>query len=75
MNFKKQTLVVAFAVLPALTGTVAIVSAQGFQDEQPSAMSRANAGTIAGVWRTVVTPRNCLTGAPLGSLSSLLTFQ
>ena len=38
------------------------VSAQDTQHEQSSATSTANARTIRGVWRTVVTPRNCQTG-------------
>ena len=75
MNFKKQTSIVVFTVSLALTGTVAIVSTQGSQDEQPSAKSQARAGSIVGVWRTVVTPRSCLTGAPLGSLPGLFTFH
>jgi hypothetical protein len=74
MNLKKPTWVLAFAVIPALTITVSIVSAQGIQS-QSSAASKANARTIRGVWRTVVTPRNCQTGEPLLTLPGLFTFH
>jgi hypothetical protein len=75
MNLKKQTLTVAFAVVSAWTTTVSIVSAQDIQNKQTSATSNANARTIRGVWRTVVTPRNCQTGEPFGSLRGLFTFN
>jgi len=75
MNLKKHTSVIAFTVISALTVAVPIVSAQGIQDKQSSATSTANERTIRGVWRTVVTGRNCQTGEPLGSLRGLFTFN
>ena len=75
MNRKKHTSVIAFAMISALTIAVPIVSAQGIQDKQSSATSTDNERTIRGVWRTVVTGRNCQTGEPLGSLRGLFTFN
>jgi hypothetical protein len=74
MHIKKQTVVVAFAVISGLM-TVSIVSAQEMQDKESSATSEASARTIRGVWRTVVTPRNCQTGEAITSLSGLFTFN
>ena len=76
MNLKKQTLVIALAVITALTMTVSIVSGRNIQDKQSSASSNARERTVAGVWRTVVTPRNCQTGEPVGpSFPGLFTFN
>ena len=63
------------AVISALAITVSIASAQDTQNEQSSATSQANARTIRGVWRTVVTPRNCQTGEAFLSLPGLFTFN
>jgi hypothetical protein len=71
MNLNKQTLVIALAVITALTMTVSIVSGQTIS----SASSNASEKTIAGAWRTVVTPRNCQTGAPAPSFRGLFTFN
>jgi hypothetical protein len=75
MNLKKHTRVIAFAVMSALTVTVSIASAQGIHDQQSSATSNADARTIRGVWRTVVTPRNCQTDTPVFSFPGLFTFN
>jgi hypothetical protein len=61
MNLKKRTLVIALAVITALIATVSIVSGQNTHDKQSS--PKAGERTIVGVWRTMVTPRNCQTGA------------
>ena len=74
MNLRKSTLVIAFAVISASTLTASIVSAQDIQNTL-SSTSTANPRTIEGVWRTVVTPRNCQTGEPVGSLRGLFTFN
>ena len=74
MNFKKERLVIALAVTMAWTMTVCTVSGQNAQDKQSSA-SNAHEKTLVGVWRTVVTGRNCQTGDPLGSLPGLFTFN
>ena len=77
MNLKKQTSVIALAVITALTVTVFIVSGQNTQAKQSSAWSNTRERTVAGVWQTVVTPRNCQTGAPVATsfckVCSLLT--
>ena len=76
MNLKKQTLVIALAVITALTMTFSIVSAQNTQDNQSSASSNARERTIVGVWRTMITPRNCQTGLPLvPAFPGLFTFN
>jgi len=76
MNLKKQASIIALAVITALTMTVFIVPGQNIQAKQSSASSNARERTIAGVWRTVVTPRNCQTGAPVApSLRGLFTFN
>ncbi len=76
MNLKKQTLVIALAVITALTMTFSMVSAQNTQDNQSSASSNARERTIVGVWRTMITPRNCQTGLPLvPAFPGLFTFN
>lgn len=75
MNLTKRTLVIALAVASALPGTVAIGFAQNDQHKQTSATSKANARTLRGVWRTVVTPQNCQTGQLFPSLQGLFTFN
>src|SRR5688572_25472905 len=76
MNLKKQASIIALAAITALTMTVFVVSGQNIQAQQSSASSNAHERTITGVWRTVVTPRNCQTGAPVApSLRGLFTFN
>ena len=64
---KKHTLGLAFTVMFALTITASLVSAQSDQE--------TNARTIRGVWRTVVTQRNCQTDEPVASFAGLFTFN
>ena len=54
---------VAMAVILVLAATQ--VSASGQNGEGSSVSSHANERTIVGVWRTVVTVRNCQTGEPV----------
>ena len=75
MTVTKQGLVLAFAMIAALTGTVAIGFAEGMEEQSSPPASKASARTIQGVWRTVVTPHNCQTGEPIVSLSGLFTFN
>jgi hypothetical protein len=75
MNLKKHTWVIAFAGLSAISATVSLTAAQDVLNDQSPSTATANARTIRGVWRTVVTPRNCQTGAPIVSLSGLFTFN
>jgi len=75
MNLKKYTAVVPCALISALTITASIASAQDAQSQQSSAASAAPERTIQGVWRTVVTPRNCQTGQTFPSLQGLFTFN
>src|SRR5215203_2919175 len=74
MNLKKRTRVIPCAVISALI-CISIASAQGTQHQQLSATSTANERTIRGVWRTVVTPRNCQTGDAILTLAGLFTFN
>jgi hypothetical protein len=74
MNLKKCTAVVPCALISALIITASIASAQDVPSQQPSATSAAHERTIQGVWRTVVTPRNCQTGQTFPSLQGLFTF-
>lgn len=76
MNIKKQTLVIALAVITALTMTSFMISGQNIQDNQSSDSLSHHERTIEGVWRTVVTPRNCLTGDPVAPpFPGLFTFN
>ncbi len=76
MNLRKQTSVIALAAITALTMTSSMVSGQNIQDKQSSASSNARERTIVGVWRTMVTPRNCQTGEPVvPPFPGLFTFN
>ena len=75
MNLKTCTAVVPCALISAVTITASIASAQDTQDQQSSATSAVHERTIQGAWRTVVTPRNCQTGAALLTLPGLFTFN
>jgi hypothetical protein len=75
MSLKTHTWVIALVGMSVLTTTVSLASAQGIQDGQSAASATANARTIRGVWRTVVTPYNCQTGQPILTLSGLFTFH
>ena len=75
MNLKTCTWVVPCAVISTLAMTVSLAAAQDAQLQQSSATSTSSERTIQGVWRTVVTPRNCQTGEPIVSLSGLFTFN
>ena len=74
MNLKKCTAVVPCALISALI-TASIASAQDTQNQQSSATSAAHERTIQGVWRTVVTARNCQTGDAIVTLPGLFTFN
>ena len=76
MNLKKQTSVIALAVITALTATIFIVSGQNTQGKPSSEWSNTRERTVTGVWKTVVTPRNCQTGAPVAPpFQGLFTFN
>jgi hypothetical protein len=75
MNLKRHALVITFAVISVLTTMVSAGFAQGIRQEPSSATSNGQARTLRGVWRTVVTPRNCQTGQPFPSLPGLFTFN
>jgi hypothetical protein len=77
MNPEKQRLIFAFGVITALTMTltVSVLAAQDIQSGQSSRASNAHPRTIAGAWRTVVTPRNCQTCDPFGSFPGTFTFH
>lgn len=71
---KKHPLMIAFTLVSALTLAGSLASAQS-GPERRSESSTANTRTIRGVWRTVVTPRNCQTDDPFPSLAGLFTFN
>ena len=73
MNLHKQKLGIALAIMTALTMTASIVFGKAIQDTQSSA--NASEKTIEGVWRTVITFRNCQTGDPLASIQGVFTFH
>ena len=75
MNLTKRTLVVALAVLQLCLGRLLSVSLRTMTTGNRQRRQEANARTIRGVWRTVVTPRNCQTGEPFPSLPGLFTFN
>jgi hypothetical protein len=72
VNLKKRTWVVPCAVISTLTIAVSLVVAQDTQPQQSSASSERS---IYGVWRTVVTARNCQTDDAILTLSGLFTFN
>ena len=71
---EKHARVIAFTFVSALTLAGSLASAQS-GPERHSESSTANTRTIQGVWRTVVTPRNCQTDDPFPSLAGLFTFN
>ena len=75
MNLKKQTIVLALAVITALTITVSIVSSHNFPDKHSSALSDDHERTIIGVWRMALTTVNCQTGDVVRSIPGLWTFH
>jgi hypothetical protein len=75
MHLRQHTLAIGFVTISALTMTSPYISARGGQNEPSSQTSAADARTVKGAWRTVVTARNCQTGEPLGSLAGLFTFN
>ena len=73
MNFKKQTLVLALAVITALSITVSIVSSH--PDKHSSAFSDEHERTIIGVWRMALTTVDCQTGNLVRTIPGLWTFH
>jgi len=55
MNLKRQTLVLALAVITALCITVSIVSSHNLPDKHSSSFSDDHERTIIGVWRMALT--------------------
>jgi hypothetical protein len=75
MHLDKRTRIIPCTVIAILTAAVSLAAAQHPQQQRPPATPKANERTIRGVWRTVVTPRNCQTGEALPSLPGLFTFS
>jgi hypothetical protein len=76
MNFKKQTLVLALAVITAaLTITVSIISSHSIPNKHSSALPGDHERTIIGVWRMALTTVNCQTGDVVGTIPGLWTFH
>jgi hypothetical protein len=73
---KKTAVVIAAATIAGASITASTVSILKPQSNASSASSDASERTIAGVWRTLITPRNCQTGDPLTSpFQGLITFH
>jgi hypothetical protein len=75
MNLKKQTLVLALAVITALSITVSIVSSHNIPDKHSSALSDDHERTIIGVWRMALTTVDCQTGDVVRTIPGLWTFH
>ena len=76
MNLKKQTLVLAMAVITAaLTITVSIISSHSIPNKHSSALSDGQEKTIIGVWRMALTSANCQTGDVIRTIPGLWTFH
>lgn len=73
MNLKRRA-GISCALISALAVTVSL-AAHHNQQQRPSATSSASDQTIRGVWRTIVTVRNCQSGDALLTFSGLLTFN
>ena len=74
MTSTERNVVVGLAITLAVTMTTSVVYGQSNQDRRAS--PDAGERTIAGVWRTVVTPRNCQTGEQVApAFPGLFTFQ
>lgn len=75
MNFKKQTLVLALAVITALSITVSIVSSHSIPAKHSPALSDGHERTIVGVWQMALTSVNCQTGDVVRTIPGLWTFH
>jgi hypothetical protein len=74
MTLARRTLAIALTMTTALAVATSIVSGQNDRDRRAS--PDASERTIAGVWRTVVTPRSCQTGEQVApSFAGLFTFH
>jgi hypothetical protein len=75
MTVTPRNTALGLAVTLAVTIATSVVSARDAQ-ERRAASPNASERTIAGVWRTVVTPRNCQTGEQVAaSFPGLFTFH
>ena len=75
MNLKKQTLVLALAVITALSITDSIVSSHNIPDKHSSALSDDHERTTIGVWRMALTTVDCQTGDVVRSIPGLWAFH
>ncbi len=65
----------ALAILMMAMFAQVQVSAQDIINEQPQKDSVQTAPTLEGSWNVLVTPRNCMTGVPMGTNPAMLTFN
>jgi hypothetical protein len=75
MNLKKQIVVLALALITALSITVSIVSSHNIPDKHSSALSDDHERTIIGVWRMALTTVDCQTGDLIRTVPGLWTFH
>ena len=77
MTLPKLGAVMAAAMITPFIVTVPALWGSSVLRKASSTSQNASQRTVEGVWRTVVTPRNCQTGEPLGPLviRGLFTFH
>ena len=75
MNLKRRTLVLALAVITALSITVSIVSSHNIPDKHSTALSDDDERTIIGVWRMALTTVDCQTGDLVRTIPGVWTFH
>ena len=77
MTRRQLGVVMAAAMITPFIVTVPELWGSSVLRKTSSASQNASQRTVEGVWRTVVTPRNCQTGEPLGPLviRGLFTFH
>ena len=75
MTRAKQTFVVALGIGAILAGASSAAFNPPVLGQQSSLSSAAPERSIEGVWRTVVTTRNCQTGQVFGVIHGLFTFH
>ena len=76
-NFMKIVAATVFGLLMLIGSVQFIVLGQELKNDSPD-VSRENSNrkSIVGTWQTVVTPRNCATGAPVApAFPGILTFN
>jgi hypothetical protein len=75
MTVTQRNVAIGLAITLGVTTATSVVAGQNGHDKR-AASSNAGSRTIAGAWRTLVTPRNCQTGEQVAaSFPGLFTFN